>query len=118
MSVARAKLFSMRKSARKVRIVLDLVRGKPIEEAYRILAFTRRGASEEILKLLRSAVANANQKGEYSKESLFICRAFADQGLHFKKVEPKAMLRHGMQKKRTCHVTIELDVKGGQEATA
>lgn len=119
MSVARAKLFSMRQSARKVRIVLDLVRGKPVEEAYRILAFTPRRASEEILKLLRSAVANANQKGEYSRESLYISRAFADMGqIRSRKIEPKAMLRHGVQKRRNCHVTIELDVKSGGEAAA
>ena len=90
MSIARARLYSMRQSARKVRILLDLVRGKPVEEAYRILAFTRRQSAEQILKLLRSAVANANQKGEYAKESLYVARAFADQGFRFRKADPKA----------------------------
>lgn len=111
MSVAKASIYSMRQSARKVRIVLDLIRGKKVEEAYRVLAFVRRQAAESVLKLLRSAVANANQKGEYKPESLFISKAFADQGFSFKKMEPKAMLRHGIQKSRTSHVTIELDVR-------
>lgn len=113
MSVAKASIFSLHQSSRKVAIVLDLIRGKKVEEAYRVLAFTRRQAAENVLKLLRSAVANANQKAEYSLQSLFVSKAFANQGLSFRKVEPKAMLRHGIQKSRTSHVTIELDVVQG-----
>ena len=71
MRVARAHLHSLRQSARKVRIVLDLIRGKPVEEAYRILAFTRKRAAETVLKLLRSAVANYNTlKLRYSLTSM------------------------------------------------
>ena len=109
MGLTRAHLHSFRQSPRKVRIVLDLIRGKPVEEAYRILAFTRKQASETLLKLLRSAVASANQKGNYTTADLYVSRAFADGGLSFKKMEPKAMLRHGIVKRRTSHVTIELD---------
>ena len=109
--ISRAHLHSMRMSARKVRIVLDLIRGKYVEEAFAILAFTRKQASETVLKLLRSAVANATAKGEHPLGTLFVSRTFADGGFAFKKMEPKAMLRSGVQKHRTCHVTIELDEK-------
>ncbi len=118
MSVARAHLHSMRQSARKVRVILDLIRGKPVEEAYRVLAFTRKQSAETVLKLLRSAVANANQKEGHPVESLYVSRTFADGGLYIPRFEPKAMLRHGMQKRRTCHVTIELEARLPPEAPA
>lgn len=118
MKVARAHLHSLRQSARKVRIVLDLIRGKPVEEAYRILAFTRKRAAETVLKLLRSAVANANQKEGRPVGLLYVSRTFADGGLYIPRFEPKAMLRHGMQKRRTCHVTIELEARTPPEAPA
>ena len=107
--IARAHLHSFRQSARKVRAVLDLVRGLPVERAFDVLVFTRARPAEDMLKLLRSAVANAGQKGDYQPEGLYVSRCWADGGLMFKKMEPKAMLRHGVQKKRTCHVTIEID---------
>ncbi len=107
--IARAYLHSHSSSARKVRAVLGLIRGKPVEEAYRVLAFTRQRPAVTMLKLLRSAVANAGQKGDYPPASLFVSRAFADGGRMWKKVEPKAMLRHGVMKRRTSHVTIEVD---------
>jgi len=105
----------MRQSARKVRIILDLIRGKSVEEAYRTLAFTRKQSSETILKLLRSAVSNAGQKGTTEASSLYVSRTWADGGFPFKKFEAKAMLRHGTQKRRTCHVTIELDALAGAQ---
>ncbi len=114
--IARAHLHSMRMSVRKVRIVLDLIRGKHVEEAFGILAFTRKQASETVLKLLRSAVANAAAKGDVPLASLYVSRTFADGGFAFKKTEPKAMLRHGVIKKRTCHVTIEVDEKAPKAA--
>jgi len=117
MSVAHAHLNDLRHSVRKVRVVLDLVRGKRVEEAYRILAFTRRRPAEEMLKLLRSAVANAGQKGDHRAESLYVSRIWADGGMIVQRnLEPKAMSRHGIQKKRSCHVTVELDVKMPAEA--
>lgn len=118
MKVARAHLHSLRQSARKVRIVLDLIRGKPVEEAYRILTFTRKRAAETVLKLLRSAVANANQKEGHPVGLLYVSRTFADGGLYIPRFEPKAMLRHGMQKRRTCHVTIELEARTPPAAAA
>ncbi len=113
--VARAHLHNMRQSARKVRVVLDVIRGKPVEEAFRILAFTRRGSAETVLKLLRSAVANAGQKGGAGAAALYVSGAWADGGLSHGLLEPKAMLRHGIQKVRTCHVTIELDDRANKK---
>jgi len=113
--IARARLYSMRQSARKVRIVLDLIRGKSVDEAHRILSFTPRRTAEPVLKLLHSAVANARQKGEHLKDPLYVSRTFADQGAGlFRKFEAKAMLRSGVMKTPLCHVTIELDVIGGK----
>jgi large subunit ribosomal protein L22 len=111
--IARARLHGLRMSPRKVRIVLDLIRGRPVEDAYRALAFVPRRSAEPIRKLLQSAVANAGQKGGPGPEALRVSRTYADGGLMFRKFEAKAMLRHGMQKKRTCHVTIELDALAG-----
>ena len=118
--IARAHLHSMRSSARKVRVVLDLIRGKSVEEAYRILAFTRKASADTVLKLLRSAVANAGAKGGHPVGDLYVSRTFADGGFAFRRFEPKALLRHGIQKRRTCHVTIEVDSRTGvaEEAAA
>jgi large subunit ribosomal protein L22 len=108
----------MRASARKVRVVLDLIRGKPVEEAYRILSFHPRRSAEPVLKLLKSAVANAAQKDVRETGKLYVSRAFADGGFAFRKVEPRAMLRHGIMKRRTCHVTIEIEQVGDRKAAA
>ena len=112
MSLATAHLHSFRQSARKVRVILDLIRGKSVEEAHATLSFTRKQAAETLLKLLHSAVANASQKDpSVNASGLYVSRTWADGGMMFKKLEPKAMLRHGLQKRRTCHVTIEVDAR-------
>ena len=111
---SRAHLHSLRASARKVRVVLDLIRGKPVEEAYHLLAFQRRRQAETVLKLLKSAVANATAGGTVKPADLAVGAAYADAGFSQGKLEPKAMLRHGIQKMRTCHVTIELVARGGE----
>jgi len=117
--IARAHLHSFRQSARKVRVLLDLIRGKSVGEAVSLLHFARKRPAEDVLKLLRSAVANAGQKGEYPADKLFVSGAWADGGLMFKKTEPKAMLRHGIMKRRTSHVTIEVDsVEAGGKPAA
>jgi len=116
--IARAHLHSFRQPARKVRVLLDLIRGKPVEEAFRLLSFARKRPAEDVLKLLRSAVANAGQKGEHPTTSLYVSGAWADGGLMWKKMEPKAMLRNGIMKRRTSHVTIEVDEIGGTGGAA
>lgn len=119
MSLARAHLHSFRQSARKVRIMLDLIRGKSVEEAHAALSFTRKQAADTLLKLLHSAVANASHKDPaVNAAGLYVSRTWADGGMMFKKLEPKAMLRHGLQKRRTCHVTIELDARPAPKRSA
>ena len=101
----------LRISPRKARLVVDLIRGKSVEEARVILAFSTRAASEAVEKVLNSAVANAENKHDGVKaDMLYISRAFVDEGPTLKRIRAGAK---GMAKrinKRTCHVTIQLDL--------
>ncbi len=106
---AKAVLRHIRISPRKVRYVADLVRGKPVEEALSILAFTTRKAANILSKLLKSAIANAGQDESIDVDTLYIKRVFVDEGPTMKRFRPRAMGRASRIKKRTSHVTIVLD---------
>jgi len=101
----------LRTSPRKARLVVDLIRGKSVEEARTILQFSTRAASETVEKVLNSAVANAENKDDSIKaDMLYISAAFVDEGPTLKRIRAGAK---GMAKrinKRTCHVTIQLDL--------
>ena len=103
---ADAKMRFVRQSPYKVRRVLDLVRGMPVEEAEVVLEHTQRRASEPILKTLRSAVANAEHNFALDREELFITEAFADEGPTYKRYRPRARGRATRINKRTSHITI------------
>ncbi|MCL2438750.1 MAG: 50S ribosomal protein L22 [Coriobacteriia bacterium] len=108
----------VRISPRKARIVIDLIRGKSVEEARTILTFSTRAASEPIEKVLNSAVANAENKDDSIKaDMLYVSGAFVDEGPTLKRIRAGAK---GMAKrinKRTCHITIQLDTTDtGKEA--
>jgi large subunit ribosomal protein L22 len=94
---------------RKVRTVIDLIRGKKIAEAEAILTFTPKSASPIVMKLLKSAVANAENNQEMNKENLYIAEIFADQGPTLKRFQPRAHGRAFRINKRTSHITIILD---------
>ena len=113
---ARAVARFVRVTPRKARFVVDAIRGKNVHDALAILQFTPNAAARIVEKLLKSAVANAGQKEAGKAAGLYVSRAFADQGFAFRKVEPRAMLRHGIMKRRTCHVTIEIDEMGARKA--
>ncbi len=104
----RAKVRYVRMSASKVRVVLDLIRGKRVTEAIEILEFSERLAAQEILKCLRSAVANAEHNEDIPEEELFVSVCFADQGPTLRRFRPRARGRAGRIQKQTCHITIEV----------
>lgn len=101
-----AKAKYIRQSPYKVRRVLDLVRGLPVEDARDVLDFTNRRASATIRKVLDSAVANAEHNHALDAEELFVEAAFADEGPTLKRFRPRARGRATKIRKRTSHITI------------
>ena len=98
----------IRQSPYKVRRVLDLVRGLPVEEAEHLLRLTNRGAAAPIAKTLRSAVANAEHNHALDPEDLVIAEAFADEGPTLKRWRPRARGRATRINKRTSHIHVAL----------
>jgi ribosomal protein L22 len=98
----------VRTSARKARMVCGHLRGKTVEEARAILAFTPREVARDWSKLLESAVANAENNHELIEEDLFVREAFADEGPTIKRFRPRAQGRATPIRKRTSHLTITL----------
>ena len=105
---ARAKLRFTRIAPTKARLVADLIRGKGSEEALNILTFTPKAAARIIVKLLKSAVANATQK-KIDVDRLYVKTIYVDQGPTMKRFMPRAMGRATPIRKRTSHITIILD---------
>lgn len=105
----RAKLRFVRIAPRKARLVADLIRGKRSEEAINILMFTKKAAAKIILKLLKSAIANANQRKNIDLDKLYVKRITVDQGPMLKRYIPRALGRATMIRKRMSHITIILD---------
>lgn len=104
----RAVLRYGRFSAYKAREVLDLIRGKDIEEARSILLFTERGAAVAVLKVLDSAIANAGANNDIPPHELYVTACFADEGPTLRRFRPRARGRGTRIRKRTCHVTVVL----------
>jgi len=102
----RALLRNTRTSAFKIREVLDLVRGLPVGEARDILRFSERDAARLVMKLLDSAVANAENNDGMVPDELFVSGCFADEGRTYKTFRPRARGRAGRLRKRTAHVTM------------
>ncbi len=109
--LVRAQAKYVRTSARKARLVCDHIRGKDVVEARAILAFTPRAAATPWLKLLESAVANAEHNHELVGEDLKILAVHADEGPTLKRFRPRAMGRATRIRKRTSHLTITLTPK-------
>ena len=103
-----ASLKFARISARKVKIVADLIRGKDIDEALAIVQFTPKASSEIIKKLLKSAIANAENNHEMKRESLYVAEIYANQGPTLKRIRPAAKGSAVRIRKRTSHITIVL----------
>lgn len=102
----KATAKTVRISARKVRLVLDLVRGKNIEEAQAILKFTPNHAAREVSKVLKSAVANATNNHQLDGSKLYISACYANEGVTMKRFMPRAKGNAAQILKRTSHITV------------
>ncbi len=103
---ARANLNHLRISPRKVGVVCDLIRGKSVAQATAILMNTPKSASEPLLKLLKSACANAENNHQMDPEKLYVAETYANGGPIIKRMRPRAQGRAYRINKRTSHVTI------------
>ncbi len=117
MAEARAVHRYLRASPYKVRRVVNLIRGKPLVEAERILRFSPHRAARPVLKVLESAAANAVTTKGLVRERLYVARAYVDEGPTLKRWRPRALGRAYRIRKRTSHVTVvlgEMMVEGGR----
>ena len=107
---AQATSRYIRTSAQKAGLVLDLIRGKDVNRALATLKFARKSVAEDISKLLRSAIANAQQKDGFSGDvdRLFVSACYANQGPSQKRVRPAPMGRAYRVLKRTAHLTVQV----------
>jgi len=110
--VSKAVHKHARVSQKKARVVLDLIRGKSVEEASSILLSARRRVSPLLSKLLKSAVANASEKGYSDIDSLYVKEVYATQGPTLKRFRARAMGRAFARKTRMSHITIVLEQRG------
>jgi large subunit ribosomal protein L22 len=113
---AKAIARHVRMSPRKVRLVVDQIRGKPVNEAYALLQFSKKGAAASVGKTLRSAVANAQVKSQddgaaLDVDDLFVREAFVDEGPTLKRWRARAQGRASPLRKRTSHITLVVDTK-------
>ena len=116
MMEARAIAKSVGMSPRKVRLVVDLIRGRNVNEAYSILKFSKKAATDPVTKVLRSAVANAQQKADaegnfLDADELYVREAYVNEGPRLRRFRAAAMGRAAPRIKRTSQVTIVVDRK-------
>ncbi len=104
----RAQARFIRIAPRKARIVMDLIRGKDVNEALSILRFTPKRASAIIEKVVNSAIANAEHNYEMNRDELYIDEGYVDEGPTLKRFRPRAMGRATRIDKRTSHITVVL----------
>lgn len=107
--IARAR--QIRIAPRKARLVVDLVRGKPVDEALTILTFTRKKAAKVVKDLIQSAVANASDKGGVDIDNLFVKTITVDGGTTMKRFRSAPMGRAHPISKRSCHINVSLAEK-------
>lgn len=105
---AKAVLKYARISSRKVKIVADLIRGKNVDEALSILKFAPKASSEILEKLLKSAIANAENNHFMDRQKLYVAEIYANQGPTLKRIRPAAKGSAVRIRKRTSHITIIL----------
>ena len=108
--ISKATSRFIRMSPQKARLVVDLIRGKNVNEALMTLKFTNKPKStREIEKVVKSAVANATQKDEnLDVDQLFVEACFINEGPRLKRIRPAPMGRAYRYQRRTCHITVEL----------
>ncbi|MCK1997730.1 large subunit ribosomal protein L22 [Paenisporosarcina quisquiliarum] len=111
MSQAKAIAKTVRIAPRKVRLVVDLIRGKQVGEAVAILQLTPKAASPVVEKVLKSAIANAEHNYDLDVNNLVVSEVFVDEGPTLKRFRPRAMGRASAINKRTSHITIVVSEK-------
>jgi len=117
---ATATLRYLKASPQKVRLVADLVRGKKVEEALHILRFTKKSSAKDLEKLLRSAIANAeNKEANVDVDDLVVSKIYVNEGPREKRVQPAPMGRAYRIQKRKAHITVHVsdEVKAVNERT-
>ena len=113
----RATTRFVRLTAQKARLVVDLIRGKPVEAALSILEYTPKRGAKTVLKTLRSAVANAESAHDVDVDTLYVKRAFVDEGPTAKRFLPRAHGRATPVLKRSSHITVIVGSRqAGEEA--
>lgn len=113
--VSQATLRYLKTSAQKARLVVDLVRGKDVEEALGVLKASRKRVAQPLAKLLNSAIANAqNREERVDVDQLFIVRAWVDEGPTEKRGRAGTMGRYFRRLHRSSHVTFQLDLKSAK----
>ncbi len=105
----KATAKTVRIAPRKVRLVLDLIRGKDVKEASAILQFTPNHAAETVSKVLKSAVANATNNHQLNEEKLFVKACYANEGITMKRFMPRAKGNASQILKRTSHITVVVE---------
>ena len=106
---SRAVAKHVRLSPNKARRVVNLVRGLPAKEALTVLQFAPQAASEQVYKVLASAIANAENNERLDPDALLVSEAFVDEGPTLKRFRPRAQGRAYRIRKRTCHITIAVE---------
>lgn len=106
----------IRISSSKVKIVIDLIRGKQVDEALTILRFTPKAASPVIAKVIQSAIANAENNLEMNRDELYVAEIRADQGPTLKRIRPRSRGMANPILKRTSHISVVLDRVEKEEA--
>ena len=108
---AKAYLRHVRIAPRKVQIVLDLIRNKPVDVAMAVIKNTPKAACEPLEKLLKSAIANAENNHNMSKDSLYVAECYVTPGPNMKRIRPRAQGRAFSVLKRSSHITLVLKEK-------
>ncbi|HEY7884766.1 MAG TPA: 50S ribosomal protein L22 [Cellvibrionaceae bacterium] len=103
-----AKLSGARLSAQKARLVADQIRGKGVEDALDILAFSSKKGAAIVKKVLESAIANAEHNEGADVDELKVSTIFVDEGVSMKRIMPRAKGRADRIIKRTCHITVKV----------
>ncbi len=112
---ARAQARYARVTPRKARRVVDLIRGLPAAEAQAVLRFAPQAASEPVYKVLSSAIANAEHNNQLDPDTLWVSRAWVDEGPTLKRYRPRAMGRAYRINKRTSHITVVVESRPEDE---
>ena len=101
----------IRVSPRKVRLVVDAVRGKPVNEALATLQFLPNNAAKEVFKVVKSAAANAENNYQIAPDELYVAKIYADEGPTLKRFKPRSRGRVSPILKRSSHITVVVDQK-------